>query len=225
MDRIILKAWLGLAALAIATGVALFVPAGTLDYWQAWQFLAIYFAASILVTRYLIRNDRGLLERRMAGGPTAEKSTTQKVIMLFASIGFTGMLVVPGFDRRHGWSPVSIPGVVLGDLLILGGWLIIFLVFRENTFTAATIAVAPDQKVISTGPYALVRHPMYVGALLLFLGIPLALGSYWGLLAAAATIPFLVWRISDEERFLRQNLPGYREYCAERRWRLIPGIF
>jgi protein-S-isoprenylcysteine O-methyltransferase Ste14 len=161
----------------------------------------------------------------MAGGPIAEKEKMQKVIMLFASIGFIGLLVIPGLDRRNGWSHVSILGVVFGDLLVAAGWLIIFLVFRENSFSSATIGVAAGQTVISTGPYSLVRHPMYVGGLLLFLGIPLSLGSYWGLVAAAATIPFLVWRIFDEETFLRRNLAGYREYCANQRWRLIPGIF
>jgi protein-S-isoprenylcysteine O-methyltransferase Ste14 len=225
MDRLILKAWLGLVVLAAAMGALVFAPAGTIHYWQAWQFLGIYFAASILITVYLMRHDRALLERRMAGGPTAEKAKTQKVIMLFASIGFLGLLVIPGLDRRSGWSHISIPGVVFGDLLVAAGWLIIFLVFRENSFSSATIGVAADQEVISTGPYSLVRHPMYVGGLLLFLGIPLALGSYWGLVPAAATIPFLVWRIFDEEKLLRRNLPGYREYCASRRWRLIPGIF
>src|SRR5262249_47789952 len=124
------------------------------------------------------------------------------------------LLVVPGLDRRNGWSHVSTIGVVLGDLLVAAGWLIIFMVFRENSFASATIDIAADQKVISTGPYSIVRHPMYVGGLLLFLGMPLALASYWGLVAVAATVPFLVWRIFDEERFLRRNLAGYREYCA-----------
>ena len=225
MDRLIIKTWLGLVFLATAMAVVLFVTAGTIHYWEAWQFLAIYFAASILITVYLIRNDRALLERRMAGGPTAEKTKTQRVIMFFASIGFIALLVIPGFDRRRGWSHVSIPGLVLGDLSMAVGWLIVFLVFRENSFSSATIEVAPDQKVISTGLYSLVRHPMYAGSLLLFLGIPLSLGSYWGLLAAAATIPFVVWRSIDEESFLGRHLPGYQEYCAHRRWRLIPGIF
>ena len=152
MDRLIIKTWLGLVFLATAMGAVLFVTAGTIHYWEAWQFLAIYFAASILITVYLIRNDRALLERRMAGGPIAEKTKTQRVIMLFASIGFIALLVIPGFDRRRGWSHVSIPGLVLGDLSMAVGWLIVFLVFRENSFSSATIDVAPDQKVISTGP-------------------------------------------------------------------------
>jgi len=223
MDRLILKASLGLVVLATVMGALLLVSAGTIHYWQAWQFLGIYFAASILISVYLIKKD--LLKRRMAGGPTAEKAKPQKVIMVFASIGFIALLVVPGLDRRNGWSHVSTIGVVLGDLLVAAGWLIIFMVFRENSFASATIDIAADQKVISTGPYSIVRHPMYVGGLLLFLGMPLALASYWGLVAVAATVPFLVWRIFDEERFLRRNLAGYREYCAIQHWRLIPGRF
>jgi protein-S-isoprenylcysteine O-methyltransferase Ste14 len=225
MNNLNMRGWLGLFCLAAAMSALIFIAAGTVDYWQAWVFLSVYFAASILVVGYLMKNDRALLERRMKGGPAAEKEKAQKVIMLFASLGFVALLVVPGLDRRMGWSHVSTPVVIVGDVLVAAAWLIIFIVFRENSFSAATISVASDQRVVSTGPYSIVRHPMYVGGLLLFLGIPLALASYWALAAAAATAPFIVWRIFDEESFLRRNLPGYREYCAKLHWRLIPGVF
>jgi len=110
-------------------------------------------------------------------------------------------------------------------VLIAIGWLAIFIVFKENTFTSATIELAPDQKVISTGPYALVRHPMYAGALVMLVGIPIALGSWWGVLVIVAMIPVLIWRLFDEEKFLARNLPGYLEYQDRVRYRLIPLVW
>jgi protein-S-isoprenylcysteine O-methyltransferase Ste14 len=219
------KAGLGLVFLAIAMGLLLFLPAGTTQYWQAWAFLAVFFGASLLITLYLMKKDPALLKRRLSGGPTAEKERTQKIIMFFTTIGFIALLVVPALDYRFKWSSVPLYMVIAGDILTALGFYIVFLVYKENTFTFATIEVACDQKVISTGPYAIVRHPMYAGSLLYLLGMPLALGSYWGLLVLAATMPFLIWRLFDEERFLSRNLPGYTEYCAKVRWRLMPGVF
>jgi len=206
-------------------GLLLFLPAGTAQYWQAWIYLAVFFGASFLITLYLMKKDPALLQRRLKGGPVAEKEKTQKLIMFFTSLGFIALLIVSALDFRFRWSSVPLYLVIAGDILTALGFYIVFLVYRENTFSSATIEVAPDQKVISTGPYAIVRHPMYTGGLLYLVGMPFALGSYWGLLVLAATIPFLMWRLFDEERFLAKNLPGYTEYCAKVRWRLIPGVF
>src|SRR5215831_18770203 len=219
------RAWLALAVLAAVMGLLLFVPAGTVHYWQAWVYLVIFTGASVLTTRYLLRHDRALLERRMRGGPTAEKQPVQKFIMLCTSLGFIALLVVPAFDHRFGWSAVPLSGVVAGDVLVAIGFYLIFLVYRENPFTSATIEVAEDQKVISTGPYAIVRHPMYASALLYLLGTPLALGSYWGLVVLGAMMPFLLWRLFDEERFLAKNLPGYTEYQKQVQHRLVPFVW
>src|SRR5258706_6903444 len=175
MNALDLKAIAGLVfVLAVLAGL-LFIPAQTLDYWQAWVFLSVYFIASLAITLYLMKHDRKLLERRISGGPVAEKEPVQKIIMLITSAGFIGLVLVPAIDRQEGWS--SMPGWValLGDLLMILGWIAIFFVFRENTFSSATIELAPDHKVISSGPYALVRHPMYAGGVLLVMGLPLAL--------------------------------------------------
>src|SRR5262245_44765446 len=193
-------------------GLLLFLPAGTLRYWQAWVYLGIFFGASGLTTAFLIRRDPALLKRRMRGGPTAEKRPVERIIMAFTSVGFIALLVVPALDHRFQWSNVPLWAVVAGDVLVIVGFYFIFLVYRENTFTSATIEVAPDQTVISTGPYAIVRHPMYASALLYLGGTPLALGSYWGLVPLAATIPFLIWRLFDEETLLAEKLPGYVDY-------------
>jgi signal transduction histidine kinase/protein-S-isoprenylcysteine O-methyltransferase Ste14 len=225
MNNLYAKALLSLAALAVVMGLLLFVPAGTIEYWQGWVYLAIFTGASLLTTLYLVKKDPALLKRRMRGGPTAEKETTQKIIMLFASSGFIALLVVPAVDHRLGWSAVPLFVAIVGDILVAIGFYLIFLVYKENTFTSATIEVAENQKVISTGPYALVRHPMYASASLYVFGTPLALGSYWGLLAIAFMMPFLIWRLLDEEKFLAKNLSGYLEYMKKVRYRLVPSVW
>ena len=219
------KVWLSLAALGVIKGAFLFVPAGTVYYWQAWVFLTIYIGASIPLTLYLMRHDPALLERRMKGGPTAEKQPVQRLIMWCVSIGFIALLVVPALDFRFGWSAVSLGGIVTGNVLVLIALYFIFLVYRENTFASATIEVAKDQQVITTGPYAIVRHPMYASALIYLFGIPLALGSYWGLVVLGVMIPFLIWRLFDEERFLAKNLTGYTEYQQRVKYRLAPFVW
>jgi len=219
------RAWLALAVLAVVMGLLLFVPAGTIHYWQAWVYLSIFMDASVLTTLYLLKRDPALLERRMSGGPTAEKRPAQRLIMLGTSLGFIALLVVPALDHRFGWSAVPLGVVVAGDVLVAIGFYLIFLVYRENTFTSATIEVAENQKVISTGPYAIVRHPMYASASLYLLGTPLALGSYWGFIPIAAMVPFLIWRLFDEERFLARNLPGYTEYQRRVQHRLVPFVW
>ena len=225
MDTLARKAFQSLTGLFLAMAALLFGVPWTFDYWQAWVFLAVYFSASILIILYLLTRDRQLLERRMRGGPLAEKETTQKIIMLFASIGFVALLVVPALDRRFGWSQVPTGIVIAGDALIALGWFAIYRVFRENSFTSATIELAQDQRVISTGPYALVRHPMYTGALAMLVGIPIALGSWWGLAAFGVMMFALIWRIFDEESFLVRNLTGYAAYKGKVRYRLIPYLW
>jgi protein-S-isoprenylcysteine O-methyltransferase Ste14 len=209
----------------LALAALLFIPAWTLAYWQAWLFMAVFVCASGALTMYLAIHDPKLLERRMNVGPRAEKEPAQKIIMVLATLGFIAMLVFPALDYRFGWSPVPASVSVLGDALIALGFLFTFFVFKENSYGASTIQIAEGQTVISTGPYAFVRHPMYAAALVMLLGIPLALGSWWGLFALLLVLPVLIWRLLDEERFLRRNLPGYPEYQAKVRYRLLPFVW
>jgi protein-S-isoprenylcysteine O-methyltransferase Ste14 len=225
MTNLNTKAWLSLAVLAIVMGLLLFVPTWTVHYWQAWVYLSIFTGTSTLITLSLMRHDPALLARRMRAGPTAEKQPPQRLIMLCTSIGFIALLVVPALDFRFGWSAVPLGGVVVGDVLVVTGFYGISLVYRENTFASATIDVAEDQKVIATGPYAIIRHPMYASGSLYLLGTPLALGSYWGLVVLGAMMPFLLWRLFDEERFLAKSLPGYGEYQKRVRYRLVPFVW
>ena len=219
------RAWLALAIVAGVMCALLFGTAGTTQYWQAWVYVSIFLGASVLTTVYLMKKDRALLARRMRGGPMFEKEGTQRIIMVFTSLGFIVLLVVPALDHRFGWSAVPVWAVVLGDVLVAIGFYLIFRVYRENSFTAATIEVAPGQEVIATGPYAIVRHPMYASGSLYIVGTPLALGSYWGFVALAAMMPFLLWRLLDEERILSRDLPGYTEYRQRVRHRLVPMVW
>ena len=219
------QAWTSLVVLAVAVAAVLFVAAGTVHYWEAWMYLVVFVGASAFITADLSKRDPELLSRRMRGGPTAEQETTQRVIMIFASLAFAALLVVPALDRRLHWSSVPTVVVLAGDVLVLIGFSFIGRVYRENTYTAATIRVESGQQVISTGPYAIVRHPMYASALLYLIGTPLALGSYVGLIAFVVMVATLIWRLLDEERVLMRDLPGYTEYMARVRSRLVPHVW
>ena len=219
------KTALGFIQLITVLGILLLAPAWTLDYWQAWVYLFVFAASSALITSYLWNRDPKLLERRIKAGPAAEDEKSQKLIQLLASLVFIGAMILPSLDHRFSWSAVPLPVIIAGDVLVALGFLIVFLVFKENTFAAATIAVTPDQKVVSTGPYALVRHPMYSGALVMLIGTPLALGSWWGLLMFITMTFIIAWRARDEERFLFKNLSGYKEYCQIVRYRMVPFVW
>jgi len=206
-------------------GVLLFLPAWSFDFWQAWVFLVVYFGPQLLMMGWFRKNDPALLKRRLNLGPAAENRRIQKVVMSLVRIFFILKLLVPGLDHRFGWSHIPVPAVMMADVFILLGFLFQFFVFRENTFASAIIEIADGQKVISTGPYARVRHPMYLGALLVNLCVSVALGSWWGLPFAVAALAVFVVRLLDEEKFLRENLPGYDDYCRRVRCRLIPHVW
>jgi protein-S-isoprenylcysteine O-methyltransferase Ste14 len=219
------RAFGGLLRFPIVLAVFIFVPAGTLDYWQGWIFLAVLSTSVAAVTLYLMKNDPKLLERRMKAGPGAEKETSQKIIQIIAAAAFAASVVASALDHRFGWSAIPPAIVIAGDVLVALGMLIVFLVFKENTFTSGIIEVDVGQTVIATGPYALVRHPMYTGGIVMFLGIPLALGSLWGLLTVIPATLVIVWRLVEEEKFLARSLPGYSEYRRKVKYRLVPFIW
>jgi protein-S-isoprenylcysteine O-methyltransferase Ste14 len=213
--------FLGLVVLA----ALLCVPAGTLNYWQAWVFIIVFAASTQAIGIYLALKNPALLERRMQFGPGAEQRPAQRIISALSVGGILGVMVFSALDYRFGWSPVPFWVSLLGDALVVLGLFITLLVLRENSFSASTIRVERDQTVITTGPYAIMRHPMYAGALILAFGVPLALDSWWGLVAVALLIPVLVWRILDEETLLRHDLAGYNEYEHRVRFRLVPFVW
>jgi protein-S-isoprenylcysteine O-methyltransferase Ste14 len=225
MNQLNIKAFAGMLQLLIMLGLTIFLPAWTLDYWQAWILVAIFFACTLAVTLYLMKNDPKLLERRVKAGVGAEQERSQNIIQAFAAVIFIAIFVVSALDHRFAWSTVPPSLIALGDFLIVLGFYLVFLVFKENSFASGTIEVGAEQKVIATGPYALVRHPMYVGALVMLVGVPLALGSLWGLIALLPMVLVLVARLLDEEKFLARNLAGYCEYQSKVRHRLLPLIW
>jgi protein-S-isoprenylcysteine O-methyltransferase Ste14 len=222
MHRPIVEAFRGFLSLFVISLALLFLPAWTFDYWQGWTYLAVFMTSIALILAYLVKNDPALLARRV---DNTEKVASQKVIHFLVNLVFLAAQVLPALDHRFGWSSVPTYLVIAGDGLVALGMLIIFFVFRENTFTASTVQVAAGHKVVSTGLYALVRHPMYVGGLVFIFGIPIALGSWWGLLTFIPLSLVIVWRILDEERFLAENLSGYGEYLSRVRYRLIPFVW
>jgi protein-S-isoprenylcysteine O-methyltransferase Ste14 len=210
---------------AVIMAALIFVPAGTLDYWQAWLFIGVFEGASIAIGVYLAINDPALLARRLRVGPTAERETTQKIIITLAFGGMLALVMVSALDRRWGWSSVPPAVSILGNVLVALGFLVTFFVFRANSYGASTIEVVSDQTLVSSGPYALVRHPMYAGVLMMMIGVAPALGSWWGLVLLVLLVPVLIWRLLDEERLLRRDLRGYADYLRRVRYRLVPYVW
>lgn len=200
----------------------LFLPAGTFAYWQAWLYLAVLLTPMGWTLAHCLRNDPELLERRMR---TREKERRQRLIIFLSYPVFLAAFLLPGFDRRYGWSRVPVGLVLLADLVVLAGYLLFVRVLKENRFLSRVVEVDARQRVIDTGPYAVVRHPMYAGILPLYLFSPLALGSFWALIPVAFLPLIIISRIFNEEKVLCRELPGYADYLRRVRFRLIPGIW
>jgi protein-S-isoprenylcysteine O-methyltransferase Ste14 len=209
----------------ITIGSILFLLAWTLNYWQAWIYLVIFSLSSIIVTIYFLRHDPKLVERRLKVGPSAEKEKNQKVIQSFSFIFVIILVLISVLDYRFHWSNVPWFLVAISDVFIVSGFVLLFFIYKENTYVSATIEVEKQQKVISAGPYRIIRHPLYLSAVLLFIFTPLALGSLWGLCVSFPSIATVIFRLINEEKTLSKNLPGYIEYCKRTRYRLIPLIW
>jgi len=206
----------------VVFGSILFWPAGTFDYWQAWVFLVVVLLSAWAPTVYLLRTNPVALEGRMSGGPAAETRMAQKVVIAGLYFSLAAMVVVSVLDHRFGWSPVPTAICLVGDVLVAVGLGVVALVIIQNSYAGSTVRVRADQKVVSTGLYGMVRHPMYTGNVIMLVGIPLALGSYWGLVFVVPGLIVLAWRIRDEEKLLQEELTGYREYTQTVRYRLVP---
>jgi protein-S-isoprenylcysteine O-methyltransferase Ste14 len=225
MDSLRRRVVIGFGRRLVLAGTLLFVPANSLAFPQGWAFLAVYFLPQAWMVSYFLRTDPQFIERRLKIGPGAETRTRQKLVIVLLMVCFCLSVIIAGFDHRFGWSHVPAAVMIAADVVMLIGIAIQFRVFVENSFASATIEIAAEQRVIATGPYALVRHPMYSGALLTDCCIPLALGSWWALLPALAKVLVIVLRLLDEEEFLRTNLSGYVAYCQKVRHRLVPAIW
>jgi protein-S-isoprenylcysteine O-methyltransferase Ste14 len=199
-----------------------FLPAWSFAYWQGWLYLAVLFIPLCFVVVYLLKNEPDLLVRRMH---YREREKEQNLIIKLSYIPFTLAYILPGFDFRFGWSNAPVWVIILSDVLVLASYLWVVNVFRTNRYASRVVEVDKEQKVISTGPYALVRHPMYTGVAVMYLVSPLALGSYWSVIPALFILPILIFRLLNEEKVLARDLPGYSEYMDKVKFHLIPGIW
>lgn len=215
------KAYLVPVIIMIVMGLVLFLTAGSLKYWQAWIWWSIVSLLTLFIAGYFVKKDPGLLARRM----NVKEKEPQPVIIRVLSLLSMLTYVVPGFDFRFDWSTVPVWAVIAANVMVFLGYVVIIRVFRENSYTSTVIQVEKEQQVIASGPYALVRHPMYTGLLIMMLFTPLALGSYWALIFAFLFIPTTITRIRKEEAILSRDLPGYKDYLVKTRYRLIPSVW
>lgn len=225
MDDLTKRTLVGLAKFQLFLGVVIFLPAWSLRYWQGWLYWLTFGLACFVLGLYFARRDPALVGRRMEAGPKAEKEPRQKLILSCASVTLIATYVVCGLDRRFGWSSVPAWLVLIADLLVIVAAYGFFVTFRENSYAASTVTIEPGQPVISSGPYAAVRHPMYTAAMILYVTTPVALASWWGLVPAAALAAAIVWRLIDEETYLASHLAGYVDYQHRVRARLVPGVW
>lgn len=210
--------------LFVILGLLLFLTAGSLRYTEAWIYILVLFVPALFVIAYFYKKDPDFIVNRLF--KRREKEPLHRSIQNIFSIVFLIGLLIPGFDFRFGWSHVPISVAIISDILVFLGYMLIARVMEENRYASAIIQISKEQKIIETGPYKIVRHPMYTGGLILILFTPLALGSYWALIPfSISTVLALILRIINEEKLLVANLPGYSEYCQKTKYRLIPFIW
>lgn len=214
------KAYLVPVIIMIVMGIVLFLPAGTLRFWQAWIYWLAFSAVTFFITAYFLKKSPELLSRRMKH---KEKDTTKKPPAIF-NLFFIGYFI-PGIDFRFHWSSVPVWLAITANIIAIAGYIFIIFVFNENSYASTIIQVEKKQQVITTGPYSIVRHPMYLGMLILLLFTPIALGSYWAVIPFLLSVPMNIFRIKYEEEVLLRELPGYKDYCLKTRYRLIPLIW
>ena len=206
----------------IAIAAMFFLPAGTFRYWQAWVYMLILLVPLFIFAAYLILRNPALLERRMR---TREMEPEQRKIIALSSTVLLAAFIIPGFDRRFGWSSVPTWLVLVSDAVVLLSYIMVVWVLVTNEYAGRTVEVEQRQRVITTGPYSFVRHPMYLAVLLMYGFSPLALGSFWAMLVVALLPPVLVARIVNEEKVLLRDLDGYADYRRAVRYRLVPGLW
>jgi len=208
--------------ITIFLGLIILLSAGTVNYWQVYLYLGVLVVPMIFVILYFLKKDPKFLERRTRA---KEKEKQQILLSIFTTAIFLAGFIIPGLDHRFVWSYVPIYLIIIADIIIFLGYLLIFLVFKQNSYASRIVEVTDNQKVTTTGLYKVIRHPQYLGVIIMFLPTPIALGSYWGLIPMAILPVALVLRIINEENVLSNKLPGYKEYCQKTKYRLIPFIW
>lgn len=221
-NKLIVTMLVRLSMWPMALGILVLLPAGSWNYWQVYAYMAIMMIPMLVTMFYFLKNDPEFLVRRMK---SKEKEKEQKLFQLLSFPIFILTFVLPGLDKRFGWSEIPFWVVIVADVLIILGYLLVFKVFKQNSYVARTVEVEHDQKLITDGLYGLVRHPMYTGVIIMFVPVAPALGSWWGLIPMVLFPLTLVMRIRNEEKVLTEGLQGYKEYSERVRFRLIPGIW
>ena len=225
MKSLAAKALVGFAARILLIAFFLFIPAGSLDFWQGWVVLVLFVSCQLPTIIYFLVKDPSLIQRRLKSGAKAETRPHQKISIELIKISAVSLFVTAGFDHRFDWSHVPISLMIIADCGLIIGLFIQFRTFKENSFASAVITILPEQRLIATGPYAVVRHPMYLGALIVNFSTPIALGSWWAMWFALLWLGAIGLRVLDEERLLCESLPGYEDYRRNVRHRLLPGIW
>jgi protein-S-isoprenylcysteine O-methyltransferase Ste14 len=220
--RLLAKVFVRFGLAIVVFAAVIFLPAGSLGYLNGWLFIGTLFPLMIVALAYVFVRDPALLEKRMK---TREKEAKQKGIVALSVFIIVPLFVLPGLDWRFGWSRVPAWVIAAGTVLIVAGYALFILVMRANSFLSRVVELQEGQKVIDTGPYALVRHPMYLSTLMIYFATPLVLGSWWALIPAFAYLPLIAARVVNEEALLAKGLPGYEEYRSKVRWRILPGLW
>ncbi|MGC9944682.1 MAG: isoprenylcysteine carboxylmethyltransferase family protein, partial [Verrucomicrobiota bacterium] len=223
--QIVIRALIKVVVKQAIIGLLLFGGAESWNFWEAWVFFVVFCVPQLMMVVYFSHHDPELLARRLKGRLFAETRIRQRIIMLLVTLFFILTVVIPGLDHRFNWSRVPASVAIAADVAVVLGFFIQFQAFQQNSFASALIEIADRQEVISTGPYAIVRHPMYVGALIVNFAIPIALGSWWGLAFVLPIVALLILRLLDEEKLLGQSLPAYDDYCRRVRYRLVPKVW
>lgn len=206
--------------LTVIMWVILFIPAWTMKFWQAWILWSGFSIITFSITAYFINKNPEFLARRTKG----KEENIKKKSPLFLKLYYIGF-ILPGIDFRFNWSNEPLWIVILSNVIVFASYIFIFYVFKQNSYASTTIQVEDNQNVISSGPYSIIRHPMYLGMILMSLFIPLALGSYYSLIPMLLIIPITVMRVKNEEEILLRELKGYRAYCSKTKYRVIPFIW
>ena len=223
MDRkLFIQALTKFSAGLLAFGVLLFLPAGTFRYPQGWLLTGILFVPMFAAGLVMMKKNPDLLRKRLQA---KEEESEQKAVILFSGIMFLAAFIAAGLSFRFGWWMLPFGVSIAATVVFLAAYVLYAEVLRENTYLSRTVEVQENQKVIDTGLYGIVRHPMYMATVILFLAMPLVLGSVLSFLIMLCYIPIIVKRIGNEEQVLEKGLPGYREYKKKVRYRLIPGIW
>ena len=225
MDPLSKEVLPGAILFVVALALMIFVPALSVNYWQGWLYWLIFSAFTLGASAYFLKHDPALVRRRRSVGATAEKEPAQKVIMAITSVCLVALFVASGVDYGRNGARVSTAIVLIANAGVVLGYGLIFLTLKTNTFAASTIGVEAGQRVVSSGPYAIVRHPMYLGGALMFLATPPALASLWGVVPAVLLVLAMAARLLHEEQILARDLAGYDDYRARVRARLIPGVW